>query len=633
MLLTRIWACLFFFLISIHAFPQTTYQKGYFMYPIKPGTQSFLSGNMGELRSNHFHAGLDIKTGGGTGLPVYAAADGYVGRVTIMAKGYGMLVTLVHPNGLSTLYAHLQGLEPKLFTYVKQKQTEQQTFEINIDFKPGQFAYRKGDVLAYSGNSGSSGGPHLHFEVRDAQNNYLNPLLFGFNEVKDNIAPVVMKAAFRTFGENSRVNGEFGRTELSLVKTGINQYATTTTVYVRGIVGLELNAYDFMNGPHNFQGINVIDVQLDGKQIFNFNLEKYSREESVNINSHIDYETAQRLNSFYHKCYVADGNFLSSYKSVNKGKIFINDDENHAVKVRVEDAYGNFCTYTVNLKGGLPAPKPIVMAKAAPKFNYRLFENVMKITYRGKDIKNNNLSCSMYVKGTPTELPSSYFKNNESVYLWNLTKGIPDSMVFCDDVKYFNDIKFAVYPNQITNISTPDINVSFPKNSLFDTLYLRLKKNKDTWELHDYTVPFASEISITLKNTGEIANKSQTSAYAKMGAGLRYGAGTWNGNDLEFKTRFPGHFVIRTDKTPPKIVPIRKTKSSIEFTINDYPSGIKRFDCYVNGVWTLMYYDYKKAKIWAEKIDKTIPFTGELVLKVTDNAGNVATYKSVIKNK
>src|SRR6478609_1459816 len=146
------------------------------MFPIKPGKQNFLTGNMGELRPGHFHAGLDIKTDGREGLPVYAAAKGYVFRAVIGERGYGKVLFMKHPNGQITVYAHNKQFEPKLDSVMRSIQYQKQSFQVDVDFKKDEITYKKGDIVAYSGNSGSSGGPHLHFEIRDSVGNYLNPL-------------------------------------------------------------------------------------------------------------------------------------------------------------------------------------------------------------------------------------------------------------------------------------------------------------------------------------------------------------------------------------------------------------------------------------------------------------------------
>ncbi len=437
----------------------------------------------------------------------------------------------------------------------------------------------------------------------------------------------------RTFGPNSRVNGEFGRVEFKLKKVSPNNYIVNMPVYIRGTVGLEIVSYDFMNGPRNFQGINTIDLTQDGINIFNYSLERLSRDESININAHIDYELAQRQNTYFQKCYVADGNFMNAYQSINRGKIIISDSNAHQLKVQVADAYNNVCTLTINFTGGLPleainsfnyTKKP----KAA--FEYKVFDNTLKIVYRGKD-KASNTTATLKAEGKEFELPCSYYRNNEAVYLWDLNQGIPDSLLLCDIKKSFTGLDYMVLPNTVQTIKTPDIDVHFPKASLFDTLYLKIGKNKNMWDVHDFSVPFASEVFITLKNIPPVNDPDRTSVYSKSGSALRYAGGIWHGNDIDFRSKYPGHFVVATDSKAPVIKPVRKKRDRVEFIISDYPAGIQDFDCYINGQWTLMYYDHKRSKIWSEKLDKTIPFTGELVLKVTDNAGNVATYKTFIK--
>ncbi|RYF52525.1 MAG: M23 family metallopeptidase, partial [Cytophagaceae bacterium] len=157
-------------------------QPGYLLFPINPGQSGSLSGGMGDLRGNHFHAGLDIRTGGTEGLPVHAAADGYVSRIAVFTGGYGNVIFLKHPNGLTTVYGHLKTLNDTLGTYLRDNQYAKKTFEIDLRPQPNEFPVKKGDVIALSGNTGGSGGPHLHFEVRDPNDNLLNPLLYGFPE-------------------------------------------------------------------------------------------------------------------------------------------------------------------------------------------------------------------------------------------------------------------------------------------------------------------------------------------------------------------------------------------------------------------------------------------------------------------
>jgi murein DD-endopeptidase MepM/ murein hydrolase activator NlpD len=186
------------------------FPKGYFMFPIQPGQQASLSGGFGDLRTNHFHAGLDIRTGGVEGYQIYA--EGYVSRIRVMRGGYGNVLYITHPNGYTTVYGHLKNYSSRIEQYLRQQEYKRQSWDIELTPAPNEIQVRKGEVVAISGNTGASGGPHLHFEIRDEAENAINPMKFGFWEIQDSQAPVIERVILKTLNAYSRVNGEFGCT-------------------------------------------------------------------------------------------------------------------------------------------------------------------------------------------------------------------------------------------------------------------------------------------------------------------------------------------------------------------------------------------------------------------------------------
>ncbi|MEM9858152.1 MAG: M23 family metallopeptidase, partial [Bacteroidota bacterium] len=214
----------------------------YYLFPINPGVQNTLAGTMGELRSSHFHSGIDIRTGGRTGLAVHAAAGGYISRAAVSPTGYGNALYIQHPNGETTVYAHLEKFEGPVADYVRKEQYRRKRFKVNLYFRKDQFKINRGDTIAWSGNSGSSGGPHLHFDIRDKNQRPLNPLKYEFEEVVDRTPPVASILAVKTMDIDSRVAGEFGRKKYALKRVG-NNYVINEPIYAVGNLGFELLAH------------------------------------------------------------------------------------------------------------------------------------------------------------------------------------------------------------------------------------------------------------------------------------------------------------------------------------------------------------------------------------------------------
>ncbi|MEO1652476.1 MAG: M23 family metallopeptidase, partial [Bacteroidota bacterium] len=203
-------------------------------FPVNPGRKAYLTGSVGEIRRNHFHAGLDV--GVVVGTPVYAADDGYVYRVKVSTYGYGRVIYIDHPRRKHrTVYAHLNRFNESIGDYVREKQYEQENFEIELFPDSMAIPVRKGQVIGYTGNSGSSGGPHLHYEIRDWNDVTLNPMQFGFKELpSDRLPPVIRKIALASLDTEGRVNGVFGRSEYAVKRTGPGLYSIPQVIPVYG---------------------------------------------------------------------------------------------------------------------------------------------------------------------------------------------------------------------------------------------------------------------------------------------------------------------------------------------------------------------------------------------------------------
>ena len=336
-------------------------QPGYLLFPINPGQAGSLSGGMGDLRGNHFHAGLDIRTGGTEGVPVHAAADGYVSRIAVFTGGYGNVVFLKHPNGLTTVYGHLKTLNDTLATYLRQNQYAKQTFEIDLRPPPNAFPVAKGEVIALSGNTGGSGGPHLHFEVRDPNDNLLNPLLYGFSELTDNIPPYFERVALRTLTPTSRLNGESQRLVFTPTRRPDGSYTISQPITASGLLGLELLAFDKANGSPYRNGLNCVEIRLDGAETFAYSMNMFPHEQTRFINVHMNYEAEQLTGQRYHRAYVADGNQLALYHTnAYRGRIPLLDGQPHEVSITLFDNYENSATlrFTILPDAATPAPPP-----------------------------------------------------------------------------------------------------------------------------------------------------------------------------------------------------------------------------------------------------------------------------------
>ena len=243
-------------------------EKGYYQFPIKPGKQNYLSGTMGELRSNHFHAGLDIKTDQVVGLPVHAAADGFVSRVKVSPYGYGNAIYIQHPNGQTTVYGHLLSFKDDVQARILKEQYQVEKWAVEIFPEKNEFPVKKGEVIGKSGTSGGSGGPHLHWEIRDPYQRPINPLLGGFSEIKDNIKPIFYKVGFTTLSKKAHINDEFGFFSLTPIKTSSSTYKLND-IKASGEIGLSINANDKLNGAANRNGVAGIEVYVNDQLSFN----------------------------------------------------------------------------------------------------------------------------------------------------------------------------------------------------------------------------------------------------------------------------------------------------------------------------------------------------------------------------
>lgn len=566
LILLRILLCF----ISAHA-QNKGYPKNYFISPLD--IPIFLSGNFGELRSNHFHSGIDIKTQGVEGHKVYSVAEGYISRIKVSPWGYGNVLYVTHSNGFTSVYAHLQKFNAKIAAYVKKAQYLNETWEIELFPKDSILWVAKGECIAFSGNTGSSAAPHLHFEIRETiSEQAINPLLFGF-DVKDNVPPVISKVAIYPLNEESFVNGKNAKMVLDVVLTnGAYSLKNNTPIQVYGNIGIGISTYDRANEANNQNGTYYVEVTTNNQTTYSHALDKISFDETRAINSHIDYTYYTEKGQHIQKCFIEECNPLNIYTHYNeKGAVEAKTSSFSKIKCIAKDLNGNTSSLTFELVGN-PEYKGKIEEKIAAK-------------------------------------PSRYLKCNEPHTFMQ-----DEILVSFPANALYNDLKFEYYK----------------KDKVWGAVGA-------AYAIHNDYTPLHTPINISIKNSTLSPSLKEKAIIVRMDSKEKWQSigGAWHGDYIAASSKCFGTFFIRIDTVPPVIEPINilsgknmAKASGIQLTVKDNLSGLKSYKGYLNGKWILMEYQPKTGKVIYYFDEKTVQGKNFFTLEAEDATGNCAIYQA-----
>ena len=315
-----------------------------------------LSGNFGELRTDHFHSGVDFKTQGVVGKPIRCVADGYICRASVTPGGYGKALYVMHDNGYMTVYAHLDRFPDGIDKRIRDYQYKNEVFRANLWFSPNEYRVKQGDFLAYAGNSGYSFGPHLHFEIRDAKGNELyDPMAFYKDKLVDTRSPRIH--AISLYAERGR--GVLGNSSTSCVYEVVGD-TLPVAVEAWGNIAFGVRALDYMDGTSNKYGIRKIELFVDGEKYFSSTMDNFSFDEDLFINSWIDYGRMYNDGEWFQKLFVAENNTLRLLNAnKNRGWLSVDEERNYNIECRLSDYHGNstVCSFVVKGKRkDIPSP-------------------------------------------------------------------------------------------------------------------------------------------------------------------------------------------------------------------------------------------------------------------------------------
>ena len=350
---------------------QNKYPTNYFRSPLDISLH--LSGTFGELRNNHFHAGVDIKTKRRTGFPVYATADGYVSRIKVAIWGYGKVIYISHPNGYTSVYAHLSKFGDGIQEYVKNIQYQKESYETgNIYPAENEITVKKGQVIAFTGRTGGFVAPHLHYEIRDTKTEHIiNPLLFGL-KIKDSIAPRINKLIAYPIGEGSRINRSVKKQSLAIKKDSLNNYRTNR-ISASGSIGFGINVYDLLGKELNKNGVYSIEMKVNGKRHYYHDVETFSFAESKYINLLIDYPYFATYKNRIQKTFREKETKLSIYEDLVKdGFVDVKEGFSYKVEIIAKDFKGNRSSVKIPIIG---VKSESILLQEKDTTNYKILKN------------------------------------------------------------------------------------------------------------------------------------------------------------------------------------------------------------------------------------------------------------------
>ncbi|MBK6929382.1 MAG: M23 family metallopeptidase [Saprospirales bacterium] len=338
--------------------PPEAFQKDYFRMPV--GLETIrLSGTFGELRSNHFHTGIDISSATGSiGQPIYAAADGFIDRIRVQEGGYGKALYIKHPNGYTTLYAHLDKFSAAVERFVKEAQYKRERFEVDLYPADGAFKVEKGEQIGRMGNTGSSEGPHLHFEIRrSADQKALNPLLFGL-PIPDRVPPELRDMKVYILNEQREVLSSLPF-PIERRPNGAYGVKGDTVRIPAWRVGFGLKAFDQSTGnTHNKNGLFALTLLANGQPAFQWHAAEIDFDESRYLNAHADYAAHERYGAWFHRCFVLPGDRLSNYaRTETLGAVPLYKEKPTRITLQASDSYNNISEITFWVLRAEPGPQ------------------------------------------------------------------------------------------------------------------------------------------------------------------------------------------------------------------------------------------------------------------------------------
>ncbi len=552
-----------FFLFLFSFFPSQA-QESVYRNPMDG--EIILSGNFGEVRTNHFHSGLDIKTGGVEGKAVYAVADGFVSRLTVAGGGFGKAVYLEHPNGKTTVYGHLSQFAPEIAAYVKEQQYAKESFEQDLALPATKFPVKKGQLIAKSGNSGGSGGPHLHFEIRETIGQHPeNPLNYGF-KVKDDKLPELQKLFVYNHAKSGHIEGLIHEKGFAIQGTTGNYTLTANApIKASGILSFGIAAMDRFTSATNPCGIYGMRVKVNGIVIHEQKLDKVAFDQKRMVNCHIDYQKNKIDNLKVYRSYIAPGNKLEVYPTIeNGGKVTIEKGKTYQISIEVLDHAGNKSTVNFSIIGQGHSAAVLAPKEEITNYFYPLQENA--------------------------------FTNN------SLRVNIPNGCLY-DTLKFKYDLKPAC-KGCVSPVHSIGKLIDTPLDS-YMTVSIETEKLSETKAAKAMVVSFN-------KNGNPISEG---------------GSAKWNW--ITTKSRSFGDYAVMLDSIPPRVTPKNfKDQTStvglsrLEFTLYDNLAGVKTVTATLNGKWVLLEQDPKNSLLYYTKDERFIKGQNTFRIKATDAVGN-----------